>query len=248
MPDIAPSLSNGPFFRPIGPCKHGRKIHVYDFFGQGVINIGLEVFSERFFLVLLVINSFKNTGIIIVHDCMHSRLMHGKTCDRRCLVMHSTGEKMPRCLGSRDIASFKVCFNFIVVLPLTIGNNCLHVVLLARHICPPFDNGSSMVRSLIHILVHVLDSRYGRTYLHVDVRVVLGCQVKIVRDNPPVIHHALRFWIYKNVGLTVLVLDVPVNIIMGFFAKGTWVPFLALSLFHALCIEKIWITWPMDHA
>jgi hypothetical protein len=71
------------------------------------------------------------------------------------------------------------------------------------------------------------------------VRVVLGCQVKIVRNNPSVIHHALRLWIYKNAGLTALVLGVPVNITTQFFTKGTWVPFLALSLFHALCVEKI---------
>jgi hypothetical protein len=50
-------------------------MHVRDFFGQGVINIGLEVFSERCFLILLVINSFKNTNIIILHDHMHSRLV-----------------------------------------------------------------------------------------------------------------------------------------------------------------------------
>jgi hypothetical protein len=151
--NTAPFLSNGPFFRPIGPCKHGGKIHVYDFFGQGVINIGLEVFDERCFLVLLIINSLKNTSIIIVHDCMHSRLVHGKACDRRCPALHSKGEKTPRCLGSRDIASFKVCFNFIAVLPLTIGNDCLPVVFLAKHIRLPFDNGSSTVRSLVHILV-----------------------------------------------------------------------------------------------
>jgi hypothetical protein len=135
--------------------------------------------------------------------------------------------------------SFKVCFNFIAVLPFTIGNDRLRVVILARHICSPFDNGSSTVRSLVHILVQVLDGRYGQTYFHVDVRVVFGCQVKVIRDNPLVIHHALRLWIYKNAGLTASILGVPVNIIARFFAKGTRVPFLALSLFHALCVEKI---------
>jgi hypothetical protein len=71
------------------------------------------------------------------------------------------------------------------------------------------------------------------------VRVVLGCQVKVIQDNPLVIHHALRFWIYKNAGLTALILRVPVNITTRFFAKGMRVPFLALSLLHALCVEKI---------
>jgi hypothetical protein len=66
-------VPDGSFFRPIGPCKHGGKIHVRDFFGQGVINIGLEVFGERYFLVLLIINSFKNIGIIIVHDHIYSK-------------------------------------------------------------------------------------------------------------------------------------------------------------------------------
>ncbi len=146
--------------------------------------------------------------------------------------MHSKEEKMPQCFGSRDIASFKVCFNFIAVLPLTIGNNHLHIVLLARRIRSPFDNGNSTVRSLVHIFIHVLDGRYGRTYFHVDVRVVLGCKVKIVRDNPPVIHHALRLWIYKDAGLTAPVL---VNITMRFFTKGTRVPFLALP---APCILR----------
>jgi hypothetical protein len=75
----------------------------------------------------------------------------------------------------------------------------------------PFNNGNSMIKSLVHILVQVFDDKYGQTYLHVDVRVVLGCQVKIIRDNPPVIHHALRLWIYKNAGLTALALGVPVN-------------------------------------
>jgi hypothetical protein len=135
-----------------------------------------------------------------------------------------------------------------VILPLTIGNDRLRVVLLARRIRTLFNNDSSTVRSLVHILVQVLDDRYGRTYLHVDVRMVLGCKVKIVRDNPLVIHHALRLWIYKNAGLTTSVLGVPVNIIMCFFAKGMQVPFLTLSLLHALCIEKIWTTWPMHHA
>ncbi len=214
-------------------------VHVRDFSGQGVINIGLEVFGERCFLVLFAINNFKNTGTFIVHDMMHSRLVHGKACDRRCPFMHSKREKTPRCLGSRDITSFKVCFNFIMVLPLTISNNHLRIVLLAMPICLPFDNGNSMVRSLVHILVHVLDGRYGRTYLHVDVRVVLNYQVKIIRDNPPIIHHALRLWIYKNAGLTAPVLGVPVNITSCFFTKGTHVPFLALSLLHALCVEKI---------
>ncbi len=65
---------------------------MHDFCGQGVINI-LEVFGESCFVVLLAINSFKNIGIIIVHDRMHSRLVHGKACDRRCPVMHSKGEK-----------------------------------------------------------------------------------------------------------------------------------------------------------
>jgi hypothetical protein len=124
-------------------------------------------------------------------------------------------------------------------LPLTIGNDRLHVVLLAKRIRSPFNNSSSTVRSLVHILVQVLDDKYGRTYLHIDVRVVLGCEVKIVRDNPLVIHHMLRLWIYKNAGLTALVLGVPVNITARFFAKGTRVPFLALSLLHALCVEKI---------
>ncbi len=94
-PDITPSLPDGPFFHPIGPCKHGGKIHVRDFSGQGVINIGLEIFGERCFLVLLTINSFKNTGIIIVHNRTHSRLVHGKACDRRCPIMHSKREKTP---------------------------------------------------------------------------------------------------------------------------------------------------------
>jgi hypothetical protein len=71
------------------------------------------------------------------------------------------------------------------------------------------------------------------------VRVVLGYQVKIVRDNPLVIHHTLRLWIYKNAGLTALVLEVTINIIARFFAKGMRVPFLALSMLHALCVEKI---------
>jgi hypothetical protein len=44
------------------------------------------------------------------------------------------------------------------------------------------------------------------------VRVAFGCQVKIVQDNPPVIHHTLRLWMYKNVGLTMLILGVLVNI------------------------------------
>jgi len=126
-----------------------------------------------------------------------------------------------------------------VVLPLTIGNNRLHIVLLAKHIRSPFNNSSSIVRSLVHILVQVLDGRYGRTYFHIDVHMVLGCQVKIVRDNPLVIHHTLRLWIYKNAGLMALVLGVPVNITAGFFAKGTGVPFLTLSLLYALCVEKI---------
>jgi hypothetical protein len=82
VPDTTPSLPNGPFFRPIGPCKHGGKIHVRDFSSQRVINIGLEVFDERCFLVLLAIINFKNTSIIIVHNHMHSRLVHGKACDR----------------------------------------------------------------------------------------------------------------------------------------------------------------------
>jgi len=166
-PDRAPSLSDGPFFCPIGPCKHRGKIHVCDFFGQGVINIGLEIFGERCFLVLLAINSFKNTGIIIVHDLMHSKLMHGKASDRRCPFMHSKRKKTPRCLGSRNITSFKVCFNFIVVLPFTIKNNHMRIVLLTMPIRLPFDNGNSTVRTLVHILVQVLNSRYGRTYLHV---------------------------------------------------------------------------------
>jgi hypothetical protein len=175
-PDTTPSLPNGPFFCPIGPCKHRGKIHVRDFSGQGVINIGLEVFGERCFLVLLTINILKNIGIIIIHDRMHSKLVHGKACDRRCPIMHSKGKKAPQCFGSRNIASFKVCFNFIAVLPFTVGNDCMRIVLLARHIHPPFDNGNSKIRSLIHILVQVLDSKYGRTYVHVDVHVVLGCQ------------------------------------------------------------------------
>jgi hypothetical protein len=148
--------------------------------------------------------------------------------------MHSKGEKTPQCFRSRDIASFKVCFNFITVLPLTIGNNRLQIVLLARRIHPPFDNDNSIVRSLVHILVQVLNGRYGQTYLHVDVRMVLGCQVKIIRDNPPVIHHALRLWIYKNAGLMVLILRVPVNITAHFFVKRMRVPSLALSLLDAL--------------
>ncbi len=236
MPDTTPSLSDGSFFCPIGPCKHKGKIHVCDFSGQRVINIDLEVFGERCSLVWLAINNFKNIGIIIVHDRMHFRLVHSKVCDKRCPVMHSKGEKTPRCLGSKDITSFKVCFNFIVVLPLTIGNNYLCVVLLARRIHPPFDNGSSTVKSFVHILVQVLDGRYGRTYLHVDVHVVLGCQVKIVPDNPSTIHHALRLWIYKNAGLTTPVLGVLVNITMRFFAKGTQVPFLHFpcSMHYAL--------------
>jgi hypothetical protein len=82
---------------------------------------------------------------------------------------------MPRCLRSRDMASFKVYFNFIPVLQLTIGNDCLRVVLLARHIHLPFDNGSSTIKSLVHVLVQVLDDIYGRTYFHVDVRVVFSC-------------------------------------------------------------------------
>jgi hypothetical protein len=146
---------------------------------------------------------------------------------------------MPRCFGSRDITSFKVCFNFIAILPLTIGNDRLRVVLLARRIRPPFNNGNSMVRSFVHILVQVLDDRYGRTYFHVDVRVVLGCQMKIIRDNPSIIHHTLRLWIYKNAGLTMSILKVLVNITLRFFGKGTRVPFLALSVLHALCVEKI---------
>jgi len=138
---------------------------------------------------LLAINNFKNTSIIIVHHRMHSKLVHNKACDKRCLVMHSKGKKMPGCFESRNIASFKVCFNFIAVLPLTISNDRLRVILLARCIRPPFDNNSSTIKSLVHIIVHVFDGRYGRTYFHVNVRVVLGYQVKIVRDNPPVILH-----------------------------------------------------------
>jgi len=72
--------------------------------------------------------------------------------------------------------------------------------------------------------------------------------MKIVRDNPSVIHHTLRLWIYKNAGLTTPILEVLVNITTRFFTKGMRVPFLALSLFHALCVEKIWTTWPMHHA
>jgi len=159
--DTTPSLPDGTFFHPIGPCKHGGKIHVRDFSSQGVINIGLEVFSECCFLVLLTINNFKNTWIIIVHDRIHSRLMHDKACERWCLVMHSKREKTPRCFESKDIASFKVGFNFIAVLPLTIGNDRLCVILLARRICPPFNNNNSTVRSLVHILVQVLHDRYG---------------------------------------------------------------------------------------
>jgi hypothetical protein len=41
----------------------------------------LEVFDERCFLVLFAIDSFKNIGIIIIHDRMHSTLVHGKACD-----------------------------------------------------------------------------------------------------------------------------------------------------------------------
>jgi hypothetical protein len=126
-----------------------------------------------------------------------------------------------------------------VVLPLTIGNDCMRIVILARHIRSPFDNDNSTVRSLVHIFVQVFDQRYGQTYLHVDVRVVFGCQVKIIWDNPPVIHHALHLWIYKNACLTVPVFRVLVNITARFFVKGTRVPFLALSLLHALCVEKI---------
>jgi len=38
--------------------------------------------------------------------------------------------------------------------------------------------------------------------------------------------------------LMALVFGVIINIIVCFFAKGTQVPFFALSLFHALCVEK----------
>jgi hypothetical protein len=105
-----------------------------------------------------------------------------------------------------------------MLLPLTIGNDRLRVVILAKHICLPFNNGSSTVKSLVQILVQVLDGRYGQTYLHIDVRMVLGCQVKIIWDNPPVIHHALRLWIHKNVGLTAPILGVPINNTTRFFA------------------------------
>ncbi len=148
--------------------------------------------------------------------------------------MHSKGKKTPWCFGNKDIVCFKVCFNFITVLPLTIGNDRLQIVFLARRIHPPFDNDSSTIRSLVHILVQVLNGRYGRTYLLVDVHMVLGCQVKIAWDNPLVIHHALRLWIYKNAGLMALVLGVPVNITLQFFIKRTRVPFLALSLLDTL--------------
>ncbi len=77
---------------------------------------------------------------------------------------------------------------------------------------------------------------------------VLGYKVKIVQDNLVVIHHALCLWIYKNVSLTMPILGVLINITMRFFAKGTRVPFFSFSLLHALCIEKIWTTWPMHHA
>ncbi len=160
-PDTTPSLPYGPFFHPIGPCKHGGKIYVGDFSSQRLINFGLEIFGEHCFLVLFAINNFKNIGIIIVHDRMHSRFMHRKACDKQCPVMHSKGEKTPRCLRSRDIASFKVCFNFIAILPFTIGNDHMCVVLMARHIHPPFDNNNSMAKSFVHIFVQVLDGRYG---------------------------------------------------------------------------------------
>ncbi len=75
MPNITPSLPNGPSFHPIGPCKHEGKIHVRDFSGQGVINIGLEVFGERYFLVLLALTVSKiltlslYTTICILGSC-----------------------------------------------------------------------------------------------------------------------------------------------------------------------------------
>jgi hypothetical protein len=40
----------------------------------------------------------------------------------------------------------------------------------------------------------ILDDKYGWTYLHVDVCVVLGCPVKIVQDNPPVTTLTLGSW------------------------------------------------------
>jgi hypothetical protein len=55
----------------------------------------LEVFGEGYFLVLFAINNLKNIGIIIIHNRMHSRLVHGKACDRRYPIMHSKGEKTP---------------------------------------------------------------------------------------------------------------------------------------------------------
>jgi len=45
-----------------------------------------------------------------------------------------------------------------------------------------------------------------------------------------------------------LVFKAPVNMTTCFFVKGTQIPFLTLSLLHALCVEKIWTTWPMHHA
>ncbi len=199
------------------------------FSGQRVINIGLEVFDEHCFLVLLTIKVSKILALsLYMTVCIPSS----------CIVKHMIDDvlscilKKKRChdASEAEIASFKVCFSFIAVLPLTIGNDHLRIILLAKHIHPPFDNGNSTVRS------------------HVDVHVVFGRQLKIVWDNPPVIHHALRLWIYKNAGLMALVFKVPVNMTTCFFIKGTQIPFLTLSLLHALCVEKIWTTWPMHHA
>ncbi len=103
-------------------------------------------------MVLLAINSFKNIGIIIVHDRMHSRLVHSKACDRRCPVMHSKGEKTPQCFGSRDIASFTWCANHRFRRKGT--KQGTHVMLIMATIPPPLLYCNSFI-SKTYILTRV---------------------------------------------------------------------------------------------
>lgn len=151
--------------------------------------------------------------------------MNRKAIDIRGFLMHLELQEMPASFNRTNVSPIHILLDFI----------------------PSSNTHSSTIMALVDVLMDVLDCSDRGTNLNIDVAIVLGSQMRIIRDDPGVVEDKAL-----GVGMGDTVVRPCILGITIFFKKSArterfWEMLLALAIDHARSIGEVRTTGTMEH-
>ncbi len=151
--------------------------------------------------------------------------------------MHIKLEDVPCCFQCKYIAIVEIFFNFIGFNHIPFSG----IVVLV------WDLNNCMIMSFVNVLEQILDCTNVVADLNVDVRIIFGRQIDIVRYHPTIVQfNTMNQNCTPRISASINRISIYIRSHLKL--ELVWILLCAFAIFHAWGIWKRNSTWTMHHA